>query len=64
MKRELYFKDGNYFGVALKINDLWVIKTFDAWDETYTKCDTVKDIKKYLKDNKLDIIKFKGDNLW
>lgn len=57
MKRELYFKDGNYFGVALKINDLWVIKTFDTWDETYTKCDTVKDIKKYLKDNKLVIIK-------
>lgn len=52
----LNYKDGNYFGKAIKIKGVWYILEFRPYDEIYIKTGKTKNIDKYIKENKL--IKF------
>ena len=49
----LNYKDGNYFGKAIKIKGIWYIWLFNAYDETYTRIKQTRNIEKYIKENNL-----------
>lgn len=59
-KVELNHWDGNYFGKAVKQGreGIWMIWTFDAYDESYNRVDEIKNIDEYIKENKLVITEY------
>ena len=47
--------DGNYFGKAIKIKNIWYIWEFIPYDESFIRVAKTKNIDDYIKENKLII---------